>query len=385
MTLSPKLVHLVTVADSLIFLRGQCAYMAEHGMDVTVISSPDNSLDLFAKSEGISCYPVPMRRAISPFADVVAVARLMRAFRQIRPDIVHAHTPKAGLLGTIAARLTRVKRTVYHIHGLPFETATGMRRILLKSAEWLSCHLADSVLCVSESCLEEAHRSGVCASHKGSVIASGSINGVDAKNTFVPASARNDVLDTRRVLGLADQDRVVGFVGRVVKDKGIEDLAVAWSALRERIPDAHLLIVGDTEPMDPIGITFADQLLRDPSVHQVGHVQDPAPLYAVMTVLAQPSHREGFGMAALEASACAVPVVASDIPGLQDAVENGVTGSLVPPHSSKDLAEWLEVYLTDQVIARQHGMAGRQRALDQFEQERIWMNVASFYTSLSRV
>ncbi len=373
-----KLLHIVTVPDSLIFLKGQCSFMVEQGHEVTIISSPGPVLDRFAEEEGVAAISVPMRRAVTPIADIRVLIRLTYLLLRIRPDIVHAHTPKAGLLGMLAGRLARVQVCIYHVHGLPFTTASGWRRRLLVATEWASCHMAHSVLCVSSSCLDEAHQSGVCPPTKGKALGSGSINGVQAQTTFF----RRSVSETETLaatLGIPSTGRVVGFVGRLVRDKGIEELALAWATVRADYTNAYLLLVGTLEDVDPVDPVTLSALHNDPRVLMTGFVEDVAPYYSLMHVLALPSHREGFGLAALEAAACGVPVVASDIPGLVDAVVDGTTGTLVPPGNVADLAKAIASYIADEDRGVEHGAAGRSRSLADFNPESMWLEVSRHY------
>ena len=161
------LVHITTVPASLFgFLSGQLRFMRSHGLDVNVISSPGELLDAFAAQEGVRSHDVDMTRRITPFADLVALAHLCMAMRRIRPHIVHAHSPKGGLLGMLAAFITRVPVRIYHIRGLPFMTARGLRRYVLVTAERVSCRLAVEVLCVSESMRRVAVENRICKPHK---------------------------------------------------------------------------------------------------------------------------------------------------------------------------------------------------------------------------
>ena len=186
LTANLKLVHIFTVPISLIFVRGQAAYMKSRGFSVDVISSPGRELDAFAMQEGATPYAVEMTRSIKPLRDLPALFRLWRIFRSVRPRIVHAHTPKGGLLGTIAAFLAGVPVRIYHIHGLRFLTAEGLKRSLLRWTEWISCSLAHQVFCVSPSVREVAITEGICKAEKVKVILRGSSNGVQCRRRFQP-------------------------------------------------------------------------------------------------------------------------------------------------------------------------------------------------------
>ncbi|MFZ5829538.1 MAG: glycosyltransferase family 4 protein [Planctomycetota bacterium] len=380
------LVQLATVPVTLwSFFHGQASYMRKRGLDVTAVSSPDEVLDRFGNREGIEVHGVEMQRAISPHRDIVALFELRRLFRRLRPTIVHSHTPKGGLLGTLAARLSGVPVCIYHIHGLRYMGAQGLSRWVLKSMEWVACRFAHKVLCVSPSIVEQAVQDRVCPRRKISTLLGGSYNGVDAANRFnpdmVPADTREGV---RRDLGIPMDAPVVGFVGRVVRDKGIVELSTAWTRLREEFPTAHLLIVGPLEPHEPLPPDVEAALREGSRLHMLGEREDTPSLYSAMNNLVLPTYREGLGMTLLEAAAMELPVVATRIPGCVDAVEDGVTGTLVPVRDAKALAEAIRRYLLDPELRKQHGKAGRERVLREFRQEAIWEALYQEYCRLLR-
>jgi glycosyltransferase involved in cell wall biosynthesis len=377
--------------------------MRSHGLDVNVISSPGELLDAFAAQEGVRSHDVDMTRRITPFADLVALAHLCMAMRRIRPHIVHAHSPKGGLLGMLAAFITRVPVRIYHIRGLPFMTARGLRRYVLATAERVSCRLAVEVLCVSESMRRVAVENRICKPHKLKVFLHGSGNGVDADNRFNPrafdAAARAHI---RAALGIADGALVVGFVGRVVRDKGICELAAAWRSIHAEFENAHLLVVGKLEDEDPVPPDVVAALRNDASVHLTGfQPADKLPeLFSAMDVFVLPSYREGFPVVLLEAGAMELPVIATDIPGCTDAVVaadasddaetvvdgetgmNGATGILVPTRDADALTRAIARYLRDGAMRAVHGAAARARVQRDYRQDDIWQAIKAEYERL---
>ena len=372
----------MTAPEALLFLRGQAGFMRARGIETQVISSPGEGLARFGADEGVETAAVPMARRITPLADLQALFRLVREFRRRRPVIVHAHTPKGGLLGMIAACLVRVPVRIYHISGLPFVTASGSRRFLLRATEQVSCALAHRVLCVSRSVREVAVAEHVCAPGKISVLLGGSINGVDAQQRFNPARHGDARQATRSRLGIPPEAIVVGFVGRLVRDKGIAELARMFQLLRDELPRLHLLLVGPFEPQDPVDPLVRQQLADDPRVHHAGLDWNTPPYYAAIDLFALPTWREGFGVVLIEAAAMGLPVVATRVPGCVDAVEDGVTGLLVPPRDPEALAAAVRRYLGDPALARRHGEAGRARVLRDFQQEKMWAALETFYRTL---
>jgi len=376
-----RLVHVCTVALSLDFLRGQARYVAAHGLDVHVVASPDgDALARFAQAEGVATHSVPMTRAITPVADARSLLHLRRLMVSLSPDIVHAGTPKGGLLGILAAFTTRVPVRIYHMHGIRGMTAHGWRRRLLMTTEWLACSLATRVLCVSASTRETAVAAGLCPADKIVVLGAGSCNGVDARGRFNPDLIEvRQRADLRRELNLPPAAAVIGFVGRVVRDKGICELAAAWARLAADFPDLHLVVVGPHEKEDPLPAEVLEMLDRHPRVRFVASVENPAPYYALMDVVILPSHREGLPNVPLEAAAMRLPVVATRVPGCVDAIVDGVTGTLVDPYVVEPLADAVSAYLRSPELRRQHGEAAQARVLRDFVPETVWDGVLELY------
>ena len=378
-----KLIHVTTIPLTLwSFFRGQIAFMKVRGYEIEAAAAPGEVLAQFADREQVVTHAIPMLRRIAPLADLVAVARLWKYFRQARPTIIHGHTPKAGLLSMMAAWAARVPVRIYHIRGLPLLTAARPKRWLLWCSEWIACRLACQVLSVSHSLTAEVVRLRLCPAGKIRVLAGGSSNGVDTER-FCPA--RFDAAERRRLrerYGIDERDLVVGFIGRVVGEKGIRELLEAWRALRKEFKALHLFVVGPLEAHDPIGRECEQVLRRCPRIHLMGYTSDVAPLYAMFDVCVLPSYREGLPNVPLEAAAMAVPVVTTDVPGCRDSVEHGVTGTLVPPRDAEQLADALRCYLRDADLRRRHGAAGRARAVREFSQVAVWAALEQEYRRL---
>jgi glycosyltransferase involved in cell wall biosynthesis len=271
---------------------------------------------------------------------------------------------------------------IYHVRGLPFVTATGHRRRLLRATEWISCTLAHRVLAVSHSMRAIAVAEGLCPPGKIKVLLGGSGNGVDATARFrpQPETVRRD---ERARLGIPPDALVIGFVGRLVRDKGVLELAEAWRTLRERHPSCHLVLAGRIEEEeDAIPPHVVAALRADPRVHLPGSVREMPALYAACDVVALPTYREGFPNVALETAAMALPIVATSIPGCVDAVVDGETGALVAPRDAAALGAALDRYLRDPALRVAHGRAARDRVLREFRQEAIWEAVAAEYEAL---
>jgi glycosyltransferase involved in cell wall biosynthesis len=371
-------VHLTSVPISLAYVVGHLRSQVEAGYRVHVISSPGPDLEKFCSESGAAAHPVEIPRQIDPFGDLRALRHIIAKMRGIRPDIVHAHTPKAGLLGMTAASLLRTPVRIYHCHGLRYETTRGTKRLLLKGAERVTCGLASKVLTVSPSLQAFMLEEGLCPPAKLGMPLRGSIGGVDAEVRFRPPSAA-DRAAARRALGIPVEARVVGFVGRIVREKGVVELFEAWQRLRQRMSDLHWLVVGPFEEGDPVPPSVASAMRSDPRVHLSGLSWDTPRLFSAMDVVALPSYREGFPVVVLEAAAMALPVVASRATGCADAVVHGVTGVLVGTRDAAGLERALGRYLEDPELRRSHGEAGRARVVRQYRPEELHRAVREVY------
>jgi glycosyltransferase involved in cell wall biosynthesis len=248
-----RVLYLLTDEISSVLVRGQLGHLAGEGFDVTVAArraAPDRPPERDRWDAGVAVEHLPFVREPSPLADLRALWATIRLIRRLRPAIVNASTPKAGLLGMLAAWVCRVPVRVYVVRGFRFETAAGWRRRLFRSLEWVACRCANHVVFNSRSLLGVGQSEGLIKPGRGEVIGGGSGNGIDVSRFA------DDVLPTRAEarerLGLPAEATVVGFVGRFTRDKGIADLTrVFTSALRQR-PDVWLLLVGQFEDGDPV-------------------------------------------------------------------------------------------------------------------------------------
>jgi len=377
-----RLCIIVTAAMTLHHLyRGQFAYLRSCGIDVVGIAGPGPEHER-VRAEGVTTHVIPMVRRPSLLKDAAALVRLWWFLLWHRFDIVHVSTPKAGLLGALAAVLSGHWRLVYTLRGRAYENMTGARRAVMSMFEWLVCTLARRVVPICRELGEVIVREGLCRAAKIRLIGAGSSNGVDLQQF----SLRGDVVARgaaiRREFNIGDDALVILAVGRIRRDKGINELAEAFAEQAAGDDRLHLLLVGTDEPEDPIS-EAARQLLQTHSrVHRLEWMDDPAPAYAAADIVAFPTYREGFGNVALEASAMHRPVVASDIMGCREGVANGVSGLLVPVREAAALRNGLKRLIDDPPLRRRLGEQGRRRVEREFRSELVWQGLVAEYRRL---
>jgi glycosyltransferase involved in cell wall biosynthesis len=336
--------------------------------------------DAFAAEElNARVFTVPIERRISPLRDLRALLCLTSHFRRQRFDVVHSVTPKAGLLAMTAASLARVPVRLHTFTGQVWATRKGPMRTLLRAFDALIAMLATHVLVDSRSQREFLVANRVVAASKSAVLAEGSICGVDGKRFRPDPAARARV---RSALGLPYDAIVFLFLGRLTWDKGILDLVAAFAPLAEQHSTAYLLVVGPDEEgvAKVVKESLANCLSR---LRRSNYTDRPEEYMAAADVFCLPSHREGFGQVAIEASASELPVVASRIYGVTDAVSDGETGLLHAPGDVKALREHMQCLLTHPELRRRLGTVGRSRALRKFSAEQVTRALLDYYLEVT--
>jgi glycosyltransferase involved in cell wall biosynthesis len=380
----PTVVHVATVDMSLELLLGpQLEAIAAAGYRVIGASAPGPYVEALAR-RGIEHVPLDhATRAMAPIEDARALAELLALFRRLRPAIVHTHTPKPGIYGRLAARLARVPVVVNTVHGLyALPDDPWRKRAVVYGLERLAAMCSDAELLVSAEDLPTLRRLRVPADR---VTVMG--NGVDLERfdpAAVPAAERDAV---RRELGaVTDEDVVVGLVGRLVREKGYPEIFEAADRLRPRFPNLRVAAVGPDEPDKADSLTAADRRAAERAgVRFLGARDDVVRLYAGMDIHVLASHREGFPLSPMEASAMGVPVVATDIRGCRQAVDDGVTGLLVPARDPAALADAIARLVSDPDERRRLGAAARRKARDAFDHRRsIDLVLATYERLLAR-
>lgn len=380
-TAKPRLVYITThpvTADLL--LRGQLTFMREQGFQVTVISAPGPDLDRVREREKVETIAVPMVRSNDLRRDAVSLAQLTGVLRRLRPHIVNAGTPKAGLLGMMAARALQVPIRVYLLRGLRLETETGLMRRVLATTERIASSCAHDVVCNSASLLRVSVDAGYIPGAKALVLGHGSSNGVDTERYRRTPELRRDGIALLAELGIPPHAPLVSFVGRFAADKGIGELLTAFEIVRREIPEARLALVGGDLGGEVADGPLAARARRARGVITTPRIFDLAPYYARTDVLAFPSFREGFPNAVLEAASAEIPAVAFRSTGVVDAIADGETGVLANQGDVEALAAGLIRYLRSAELREAHGRAARARAVTCFARATVWKAWLEAYT-----
>lgn len=377
----PLVVYIVTSPLSLGFLRGQLEYVQSHGFDVAVISGKGTFSEQTIPA-GVIHRVTSLRRNISLWHDCLSFVQLTKLLLELRPSITNVSTPKAGLLGTLAATITRVPCRIYTLRGLRFETVAGLRRSLLVAAESLICALSHSVVCVSSSLRQKAIHFGLVSPERAIVLENGTSNGIDV-NRFAPTLTRIDEANQlRRKLAIPSSAVVVGFVGRVTRDKGVHELLNAFWSLKGRHPEIRLLLVGGYEEEDPFPPELRRRIAEDSEILHVGFVADSSRFYQVMDILALPTYREGFPNVVLEAQAAGIPVITTNATGASESIVDGVTGIRISVGSTQALEDAIERLASDPSLRREMGRAGAAWVSKHFHPESIWRALTTEYQEM---
>ncbi len=382
---APSIVVGVTHPQTCLILGPRLRALREAGFCVTLVCSPGELFDQAAAAADVDAVPIPMKRGIAPLRDFVSLLRLCRLLRRLRPDIVEFSTPKAGLLGTIAAALCGVRRRVYLLRGLKLEGARGLKRRMLLAFERLACRCAHVVLSNSASLRAEALALRLAPEGKLHVLGSGSSIGVDiVRFSPRPANGPADGLtDVRERLAIPAGAPVIGFVGRLTRDKGLPELIESFEAIACAEPEARLLLVGWFDAAeDALTAGLRARIESHPRIHCAGFVADAAPFYRAMDLMVLPTWREGFPNAVLEAQATGIPVVTTLSTGSRDSVVPEVTGLLIPPGCPEAITEAVLKLLRSPERRRQMGLAAREWVREHYSERHVLGLTVAFYRDL---
>ena len=358
-------------------------YMKANGFNVLTISSDGPEIPTIIRNEGIAHMIVPMSRSITPFQDLICLWQLIRLFRKTKPSIVHTHTPKAGLLGMWAASWSGVKVKLHTVAGIPWMESIGAKRLLLKWMEKLTYKFADKVFPNSNGLFEFITKNSLVQSKKLQVIGSGASNGIDLEHFSVTENLRVKAVTLKREIGIGEKDFTYIFIGRIVKDKGINELISAFTSIQKNDSSVHLVLVGPYENhLDPISQETQSDIDDNINIHPVGFQSDVRPWLLASDVLVFPSYREGFPNVPMQAGAMGLPIIATDINGCNEIIEEGKNGLLIPPKDEQSLTKTMLKIKEDETLRNSLQKNAHTMIASRFEQKKIWDALLKEYQEL---
>jgi len=386
-----KIIRVATHSGSLgKLLQGQLRFMSTYYTMIGVGSKGESVdgqtvIDKLAQKENVSVVPVEMTREITPVQDIKALYQLYRVFKKEKPLIVHSHTPKAGTLAMIAARIARVPHRLHTVAGLPLVEATGMKRRILNLVEKLTYSCATKVYPNSFGLQDIILDNNFADRKKMKVIGAGSSNGIDT-SYFDPSLYTQDRnIKLRKELSLAVSDFVFIFLGRIVRDKGINELVAAFKQLSKKHTHAKLLLVGyydkNTAALLP---ETNEEIETNENIIMLKWQDDVRPFLSISNVLAFPSYREGFPNTVLQASAMKLPSIVTDINGCNEIIENGRNGSIIPVKNAEALQTGMEKLIVDTKYYAHLIENSRAIICEKYEQKYIWESLLTEYNELSK-
>lgn len=372
--MKPKFFIVTTVSVSMPFFKGQINVLNEL-FSVNLVSSPGSHLTDMGEAHSVPIHPIPMMREISIWKDFKSLFSLYKLFKAEKPTVVHGNTPKGSLLAMLGSWLANVPVRIYYVHGLRYQSITGKKRKLLIFMEKLACYFATDIIAVSHGTRRQMQLDKI-TSKKIQIIWNGSINGIDL-NFFDPR-----IVEPAKETRIQAEDFVFGFVGRLVKDKGLEELVEAFLKVLEERPRIKLLIIGAFEEIIDLKPTIVDLIKNHPNIVYVGRQNDVRPFYRLMDAFVLPSYREGFGIVLIEAAAMQVLSIVSDISGCNEVVLDGETGLLVKVKSVDALREKM-LQITDNPEATlRMREACRTKVEERYKQASVWAASKRMYQEI---
>lgn len=373
-----NILHVVNIYFVLpYFIGGQFAYFRQKGYRMFAVCSESEYLDGYAREQGFGYKVVPVKRSFSVKQDVKSIRQICSYIRENEIGVIVGHTPKGGLLAMLAGWLMRVPRRIYFRHGLVYETSHGLKRFVLMTVDRISSACATKIVCVSPSVLQRSIEDHLAPADKQLVLGNGTCSGIDTQGKFCPEKINGDHLAAmRRRWGIADGDWVIGYTGRLVKDKGIIELVSAFRKLKKRYRNMKLLLVGMFEVRDALPEDIQDDIKNDPQIVWTDFQNtDQEYFYAMMNVYVLASYREGFPTGVLEAQSMGVPVVTTRVTGCRDAIVEGRTG-LFAEHSADSIAEAITEIHDKKVVS---GTAARKWVVEKFDNLIVWNEIEKLY------
>lgn len=384
---NPKLIRITTIPLSLDKLLGEQLRFMSQFYKIKAVSSDEKELKKVAEKYEVNYHSIEMTRTISPVQDIVSVWKMYRFLKKEKPEMVHTHTPKAGIIGMTAAYFAGVPIRLHTVAGLPLMEANGTRRMILNQVEKLTYSCATKVYPNSKGLADFIIREKFCHPSKLKIIANGSSNGIDLSHfspTQIPEKQKTAL---KNQLGISENDFVFVFVGRLVKDKGINELVSALKNLNHSTTQPFkLLLVGNFEPkLDPLLPQTLNEIEQNPNIISVGFQDDVRPYFAIANALVFPSYREGFPNVVLQAGAMELPSIVTDINGCNEIVENNKNGLIIPTKNTTALKLAMEELMQNIELRQKLKNNSRSMIESRYDQQQVWKSIKKEYEQLLTV
>ncbi|WP_172919623.1 glycosyltransferase family 4 protein [Capnocytophaga canis] len=377
-----KIIRITTVPISLkMLLKGQHLFMSDNGFEVVGVSSFGKELGEVSEDEGIRTVAIEMSRQITPLKDLKSLWKMWNFLRKEKPEIVHTHTPKAGTIGMLAAKLAGVPHRLHTVAGLPLMEAKGNKRKILNFVEKITYACATKVYPNSKGLYHIILENNFTTKSKLKVIANGSSNGINTEHFSPESISDQEKQELKKTLNIQPDDFVFIFVGRLVGDKGINELITAFSELR--LPDTKLLLVGGEEKdLDPLQTKTIQEIERNKNIIAVGFQKDVRPYFAISDGLVFPSYREGFPNVVMQAGAMGLPSIVSDINGCNEIIAEGENGCIIPSKSVEELKLAMKKMREDKSLYHSLQQNSRRMIVERYQQEAVWKALLEEYNFL---
>lgn len=377
-----KIIRTATVAMSLDYLlKGQLAFLNTH-YEVVAVSGDDDHLANVAHREGVRTVAVKMERKINPLKDVISLWKLFWLFRKEKPQIVHSITPKAGLLSMTAAYLAGVPVRIHTFTGLIFPTKAGLLQRLLIIMDQILCKCATHIYPEGQGVRKDLLDYRI-TNKPLKVLANGNINGVDTNYFDANAVTNSEKLSFKNKIGILKTDFVFIFVGRLVADKGINELVVAFNQYSSINSNVKLLLVGPQEPkLDPLNLDTLSIIRDNQAIVDVGFQSDVRSYYAVADALIFPSYREGFPNVVLQAGAMGLSAIVTNISGCNEIIQNGKNGIVIPIKDKKAIYMAMSKLVSDNDFQNHLRVNSRKMILSRYKQKLVWDALKNEYSQL---
>ena len=364
-------------------LKGQLAFMSKNGFNVTMISSDGQELNDVIENEKCAHIIIPLTRKITILKDLKATYNLYKLIRKEKPDIVHTHTPKAGIIGMLASYFARVPIRLHTVAGLPLMEAIGFKRIILNFVEKVTCKCSTKVFPNSYGLKKIILKYKFTSEKKLKVIGNGSSNGIDTSFFDPELFSSKEKNKLKSDLGIERNDFVFIFVGRLVTDKGINELVEVFNELCSDLKGIKLLLVGPFEDeLDPLQKKIKLLINNNENIISVGYQNDVRPFFSISNCLVFPSYREGFPNVVMQAGAMKLPSIVSDINGCNEIIENGENGIIVPVKNTSALKKEMQRLFEDTSLFLKLKSNSRSLIVARYEQDLVWRAILDEYKKL---